>query len=44
MRTTEKLDTSLLIRPDGYLAAHDLPTNPDAVLARLGQYCPQAAA
>jgi 2-polyprenyl-6-methoxyphenol hydroxylase-like FAD-dependent oxidoreductase len=44
MRTTEKLDTSLLIRPDGYLAARDLPTNPDAVLARLGQYCPQAAA
>jgi 2-polyprenyl-6-methoxyphenol hydroxylase-like FAD-dependent oxidoreductase len=36
----ERLQTSLLIRPDGYLAAHRVPTDPHAVLANLASYLP----
>ncbi|MBV6701299.1 FAD-dependent monooxygenase [Kitasatospora aureofaciens] len=34
------LETPLLIRPDGYLAAHGVPTDPHAVLANLASYLP----
>jgi hypothetical protein len=32
------LDTTLLIRPDGYLAAVDVPADPSAVRSALGRY------
>ena len=34
------LETPLLIRPDGYLAAHGVSTDPHAVLANLASYLP----
>ncbi|MEU5304308.1 hypothetical protein ACH4YO_31665 [Streptomyces noursei] len=34
------LETPLLIRPDGYLAAHGVPTDPHTVLANLASYLP----
>ncbi|WP_269857049.1 FAD-dependent monooxygenase [Streptomyces sp. RPT161] len=34
------LDTPLLIRPDGYLAAHGVSTDPQDVLANLASYLP----
>ncbi|MGW2483883.1 FAD-dependent monooxygenase [Streptomyces sp. NPDC001571] len=35
------LPTTLLVRPDGYLAAAGVPSDPAAVIERLGQYLPQ---
>jgi 2-polyprenyl-6-methoxyphenol hydroxylase-like FAD-dependent oxidoreductase len=40
IRSVESLDTTLLIRPDGYLAASDVPADPIAVLSRLPEYAP----
>ncbi len=34
----DELETPLLIRPDGYLAAHGVSTDPHAVLANLASY------
>jgi 2-polyprenyl-6-methoxyphenol hydroxylase-like FAD-dependent oxidoreductase len=42
VRVAGGLGTTLLIRPDGYLAACGVPADPAAVLARLGDYA-QAA-
>jgi 2-polyprenyl-6-methoxyphenol hydroxylase-like FAD-dependent oxidoreductase len=38
VRSVEGLDTTLLIRPDGYLAASGVPADPPAVLSRLPEY------
>lgn len=38
VRVADGLGTTLLIRPDGYLAACGVPADPVAVLARLGDY------
>jgi 2-polyprenyl-6-methoxyphenol hydroxylase-like FAD-dependent oxidoreductase len=38
VRSVESLDTTLLIRPDGYLAASGVPADPSAVLSRLPEY------
>ena len=38
VRSVESLDTTLLIRPDGYLAASDVPADPPALLSRLPEY------
>jgi hypothetical protein len=35
VRSVERLETSLLVRPNGYLAAHGVPTDPAAVLDHL---------
>jgi hypothetical protein len=40
VRSVEGLETSLLVRPDGYLAAHGVPADPAAVLDRLAAYLP----
>jgi hypothetical protein len=42
VRVADGLGTTLLIRPDGYVAARDVPADPAAVLTRLGDYA-QAA-
>lgn len=38
VRSVEGLETSLLVRPDGYLAAHGVPADPAAVLDHLAAY------
>jgi hypothetical protein len=38
VRVLDGLDTTLLIRPDGYLAAVDVPSDPSAVQSALGRY------
>lgn len=38
IRVVDGLDTILLVRPDGYLAADHVPADPDAVLAGLAGY------
>jgi 2-polyprenyl-6-methoxyphenol hydroxylase-like FAD-dependent oxidoreductase len=38
VRSVESLDTTLLIRPDGYLAASGVPADPSAILSRLPEY------
>jgi 2-polyprenyl-6-methoxyphenol hydroxylase-like FAD-dependent oxidoreductase len=38
VRVLDGLDTTLLIRPDGYLAATGVPADPAAVQASLGRY------
>ena len=38
VRVLDGLDTTLLIRPDGYLAATDVPADPSAVQSALGRY------
>jgi len=38
VQIVDGLETTLLVRPDGYLAACGVPTVPDAVLTRLGSY------
>jgi hypothetical protein len=40
VRSVEGLETSLLVRPDGYLAAHGVPADPAAVLDHLAAYLP----
>ncbi|MHA6760324.1 FAD-dependent monooxygenase [Streptacidiphilus sp. PAMC 29251] len=40
VRHVPGLSTTLLVRPDGYLAASGVPTNPQQVLDRLAQYLP----
>lgn len=40
VRHVPQLDTSLLVRPDGYLAAHGVSTVPADVLAHLSRYLP----
>jgi 2-polyprenyl-6-methoxyphenol hydroxylase-like FAD-dependent oxidoreductase len=40
IRSIEGLQTSLLVRPDGYLAAHGVPADPGAVLDHLAAYLP----
>ena len=42
VRAVDGLDASLLVRPDGDLAATDVPVDPSAVLARLGLYAESA--
>ncbi|MER7146429.1 FAD-dependent monooxygenase [Streptomyces xanthochromogenes] len=41
VRYVRDLPTTLLVRPDGYLAASGVPGDPAAVIERLGQYLPQ---
>jgi hypothetical protein len=38
VRVLDGLDTTLLVRPDGYLAATDVPTDPSTVQSDLGRY------
>jgi 2-polyprenyl-6-methoxyphenol hydroxylase-like FAD-dependent oxidoreductase len=38
VRVLDNLDSTLLVRPDGYLAASDVPADPSAVRAALGRY------
>ena len=38
VRVLDGLDATLLIRPDGYLAAVDVPADPSAVQSALGRY------
>jgi 2-polyprenyl-6-methoxyphenol hydroxylase-like FAD-dependent oxidoreductase len=38
VRVLDGLDTTLLVRPDGYLAATDVPADPSAVQSALGRY------
>jgi 2-polyprenyl-6-methoxyphenol hydroxylase-like FAD-dependent oxidoreductase len=40
IRSVEGAETSLLERPDGYLAAHGVPADPAAVLDHLAAYLP----
>ncbi|RKT18292.1 2-polyprenyl-6-methoxyphenol hydroxylase-like FAD-dependent oxidoreductase [Streptomyces sp. 1114.5] len=40
VRHIPALDTTLLVRPDGYLAAHGLPATPGEVAARLADHLP----
>lgn len=42
VRAADRLGTTLLIRPDGYLAASGVPADPAAVLDRLGDYAQTA--
>jgi 2-polyprenyl-6-methoxyphenol hydroxylase-like FAD-dependent oxidoreductase len=40
VRSVPGLPTTLLVRPDGYLAAHGVPADPAAVLDQLPRYLP----
>jgi 2-polyprenyl-6-methoxyphenol hydroxylase-like FAD-dependent oxidoreductase len=40
VQVVDGLETPLLIRPDGYLAAYGVPADPHAVLANLASYLP----
>jgi hypothetical protein len=40
VRSDRGLETSLLVRPDGYLAAHGVPADPPTVLDHLAAYLP----
>jgi succinate dehydrogenase/fumarate reductase flavoprotein subunit len=44
VRHVPGLDEPLLVRPDGYLAAHGVETAPQAVLDRLPHYLPRCPA
>jgi 2-polyprenyl-6-methoxyphenol hydroxylase-like FAD-dependent oxidoreductase len=43
IRTVEGLQTTMLVRPDGYVAARGIPADPAAVLPRLADYALTAA-
>ncbi|MFD4566187.1 FAD-dependent monooxygenase [Streptomyces sp. NPDC058467] len=43
VRYVPGLPATLLVRPDGYLAARGVPADPDDVLERLREYLPSAA-